>query len=166
VGALIRTPNYVEAIMKSEIDVDGWNSTQSVADMVRDSRYKDNISVIFLDGIALGGFNVLDLQGLNEEVGVPVASISRKRPDSESIRAALEKKFDDWRERFDLIEKNEIKRVETEHKPLYVQHVGIGLEELTGIIRKSTVRGALPEPIRVAHLIVSALKRGESYGRA
>jgi hypothetical protein len=47
-----------------------------------------------------------------------------------------------------------------------VQHVGIGFAELKSVIRKSTVRGALPEPIRVAHLIVTAFKRGESYGRA
>jgi endonuclease V-like protein UPF0215 family len=166
VGALIRTPNYVEAIMKSEVDVDGWDSTRKVADMVLASRYRENISVLFLDGIALGGFNVLDLGGLSEEVGIPVAAISRKRPDLESIRDALERKFDDWRERLELIEKNEIKKVETEHKPIYVQHVGVGLEDLTSIISRSTVRGALPEPIRVAHLIASALKRGESYGRA
>lgn len=166
VGALIRTPNYIEAVMRSEIDVDGWNSTPNVAEMVRSSRYRENISVIFLDGIALGGFNVVDIGKLSEEVGIPVASISRKRPDMESIRIALEKKFDDWKERFKLISKNEIKKVETEHSPIYVQHVGIGFAELKGTIRKSTVRGALPEPIRVAHLIVTAFKRGESYGRA
>ncbi|MCK4949320.1 MAG: DUF99 family protein [Thermoplasmata archaeon] len=166
VGALVRTPNYIEAVMKSEIDVDGWNSTRNVAEMVRASRYRENISMIFLDGIALGGFNVVDISKLSEDVGIPVASISRKRPDMESIRIALEKKFDDWKERFELITKNEIKKVETEHNPIYVQHVGIGFAELKSVIRKSTVRGALPEPIRVAHLIVTAFKRGESYGRA
>ncbi|MCK4366651.1 MAG: DUF99 family protein [Thermoplasmata archaeon] len=166
VGALIRTPNYIEAVMKSEIDVDGWNSTRNLTDMVRSSRYRENISMIFLDGIALGGFNVVDIGKLSEEVEIPVASISRKRPDLESIRIALEKKFDDWKERFELITKNEIKKVETEHKPVYVQHVGVGFAELKSMIRKSTVRGALPEPIRVAHLIVTAFKRGESYGRA
>ncbi|MCJ2556914.1 MAG: DUF99 family protein, partial [Candidatus Thermoplasmatota archaeon] len=77
VGALIRTPNYIEAVMRSEIDVDGWNSTLNVAEMVRSSRYRENISVIFLDGIALGGFNIVDIGKLSEEVGIPVASISR-----------------------------------------------------------------------------------------
>lgn len=166
VGALIRTPNYLEAVMKSEIDVDGWNSTERIMEMVKSSRYRENISAIFLDGIAVGGFNVLDIGSMSKTLGLPVASISRRRPDQESIRSALEKKFDDWEERLRLIEKNEVQRVETEHKPLYVQHVGIDLENLRDMIRKSTVRGALPEPLRVAHLIVTALKRGESYGRA
>jgi endonuclease V-like protein UPF0215 family len=65
-----------------------------------------------------------------------------------------------------LIKDIELIEVETEHNPLFVSQVGMEIEELKGIIRKSTVIGALPEPIRIAHLIASAMKTGESYGRA
>lgn len=166
VGVLIRTPNYVEAVMKSEIDVDGWNSTEKIERMVQDSRYRENISVVLIDGIALGGFNIVDLKRLNSLIGIPVASITRKQPDLDSIAAALKKKFADWEKRYELITGNEMRAVETQHNPLYVQQAGIDFESLGTLIGKSTVRGALPEPIRVAHLIVTALKRGESYGRA
>lgn len=166
VGVLIRMPNYVEAVMKSEIDVDGWNSTEKIECMVQESRYRENISAVLIDGIALGGFNVVDIKKLNDLIGIPVASITRKQPDLDSMAAALKKKFADWEKRYKLITGNEMREVETEHNPLYVQHVGIDFESLETLIRKSTVRGALPEPIRVAHLIVTALKRGESYGRA
>ncbi|MFQ6107648.1 MAG: DUF99 family protein [Thermoplasmata archaeon] len=166
VGALIRTPNYIEAVMKSEIEVDGRDATNRIIDLILGSRYRGNVSMVFLDGIALGGFNVVDLDRLHKATGIPVASITRKEPDMESIRVALEAKFGDWRERLDMITRNEIRTVETEHKPVYVQHVGINLDTLRTLVRKSTVRGALPEPIRVAHLIVTAMKRGESYGRA
>ncbi|MFQ5911010.1 MAG: DUF99 family protein, partial [Thermoplasmata archaeon] len=47
-----------------------------------------------------------------------------------------------------------------------VQYAGISFDKLRILIGKSTLRGALPEPIRVAHLIGTAMKRGESYGRA
>ncbi|HIH01160.1 TPA: hypothetical protein HA259_03650 [Thermoplasmata archaeon] len=30
----------------------------------------------------------------------------------------------------------------------------------------TTVRGAVPEPVRIAHLISAAMVRGESYGRS
>jgi endonuclease V-like protein UPF0215 family len=166
VGVLIRMPNYVEAVMKSEIDVDGWNSTEEIGRMVQESRYRENISAVLIDGIALGGFNVVDIKKLNGFIGIPVASITRKRPDLDSMAAALKKKFADWEKRYELITENEMRKVETEHNPLYVQHAGMDFEGLGTLIRKSTVRGALPEPIRVAHLIVTALKRGESYGRA
>ncbi|MFQ5884353.1 MAG: DUF99 family protein, partial [Thermoplasmata archaeon] len=121
IGVLIRLPNYIEAVMKSKIDVDGWNSTNQICGLLQKSRYLENISMIFLDGIALGGFNVVDIDKLNEAVGIPVASISRNEPDLESIEAALKKKFKDWRVRFDLMTRKEIETVETQHKPIFVQ---------------------------------------------
>ena len=39
-------------------------------------------------------------------------------------------------------------------------------EELAEMLRASTVQGALPEALRVAHLIATAIVRGESRGRA
>jgi len=40
------------------------------------------------------------------------------------------------------------------------------MSELREVIDLSTVRGALPEPLRIAHLIATALAKGESHGRA
>ena len=40
------------------------------------------------------------------------------------------------------------------------------LEEAKEIIKLSTIRGVIPEPIRMAHLIASGITRGESYGKA
>ena len=34
------------------------------------------------------------------------------------------------------------------------------------MVRRCTVRGCLPEPIRLAHLVATALVRGESKGKA
>ncbi|HEY5539301.1 MAG TPA: DUF99 family protein, partial [Thermoplasmata archaeon] len=43
---------------------------------------------------------------------------------------------------------------------------GMTPDELRSAIRRCTVRGALPEPLRIAHLIATALVRGESKGKA
>jgi hypothetical protein len=40
------------------------------------------------------------------------------------------------------------------------------LAEAEEIIKRSMVRGAVPEPLRLAHIIASGLARGESKGRA
>ena len=40
------------------------------------------------------------------------------------------------------------------------------LDELKKIIDQSTVRGAIPEVLRVAHLIAAGVVTGESRGRA
>ena len=34
------------------------------------------------------------------------------------------------------------------------------------VIRLSSTRGCIPEPLRVAHLLATAFVKGESYGRA
>jgi endonuclease V-like protein UPF0215 family len=56
--------------------------------------------------------------------------------------------------------------IKTKHNPIYVKCTGISIEEAKEIIKISTIRGVLPEPLRVAHIIASGIIRGESYGKA
>jgi endonuclease V-like protein UPF0215 family len=56
--------------------------------------------------------------------------------------------------------------VETPHKPLYATVSGLEPHELKEAIHRCTVRGALPEPVRIAHVIATAIVRGESKGNA
>jgi len=44
--------------------------------------------------------------------------------------------------------------------------LGISLAEAKEIITLATIRGVIPEPLRVAHIIASGISRGESYGKA
>jgi len=166
VGALVRAPNYLEGVIKSEVTVDGTDSTETIVRMVLESRFKDQIKLLMIDGIALAGFNVIDIDRVHSESGVPVLTVTRDKPDFVKMKEALEKYFDDWRERYDLITRVKLRTIRTEHKPLYACGVGMDWGEFEGIVRISTVRGVVPEPIRVAHLIASAMVRGESYGRS
>ncbi|KAA0006449.1 MAG: DUF99 family protein, partial [Thermoplasmata archaeon] len=89
-----------------------------------------------------------------------------EKPDFETIMSTLRMKFTDWEERWNKIKDNEIFEVETKHKPIYISFRGISLEEAKEIIKISTIRGVIPEPLRVAHMIASGVVRGESYGKA
>lgn len=164
VGVMVRIPSYVEGILVSEVQVDGEDATDQLTDMIKNSRFREGLSLIMMDGVALGGFNVIDIQQLHERVAVPVATVTKKEPDIGSIEKALQARFSDWRKRLDIIKRSILQRVETPHRPLYVYAVGLPLEDVKGLIRRSTVRGALPEPLRLAHLIATAIKVGESKG--
>ncbi|MCK4443731.1 MAG: DUF99 family protein [Thermoplasmata archaeon] len=166
VGAVVRIPNYLEGVLKTTVEVDGTDATERLVEMIGGSRYVKNLALILIDGIALGGFNVIDIEVLHSELGIPVATVTRDEPDLESMETALKAKFSDWEKRYDLIVRTELNRVETEHKPVYVQVIGEELENVKNLIAKSTVLGALPEPVRMAHLIATAIKTGESHGRA
>ncbi len=166
VGALVRVPNYLEGVMKTEVEVDGIDSTERLAEMISKSRYKGQIKAVMLDGIAVAGFNVVDIESLHRLIDVPILTVTRDEPDLDKMKTALRKHFDDWERRFGLITKLELREIRTEHKPLYASGLGADWQELERLVAISTVRGAVPEPIRMAHLIAAAMARGESYGRS
>ena len=166
-GVVMRLPNYIEGVMVCEVAVDGeLDATERLLEMISSSRYLDQLNLILIDGIALGGFNVVNVERLYDQLGVPVATITRDKPDFKEIESALKKHFDDFEIRLALMRKVDIEEYETDHKPLYIGRIGIGERELKEILAMSTVRGALPEPLRVAHLIAAAMSKGESHGRA
>ena len=165
IGALMRPPNYLESVMKTEVAVDGSNASKKVTEMILGSRYRDQIKLILIDGIALAGFNILDLDFIHSSLEIPVLTVTRDRPDFGKMRAALMKYFPDWRDRADLLTRHDLREIPTEHKPLYASGIGLEWREFEELVRITTVRGAVPEPLRVAHLIATAMVRGESYGR-
>ncbi len=166
VGALVRVPSYLEAVMKTSVTVDGTDSTERLVEMVSRSRYKEQIKVIMLDGIALAGFNVVDIAAVNESLGLPVLTVTRDRPDLGAIRGALKEHFDDWKRRYELVSRFELKELPTSSKPLYAAGIGLEWQEFQQLVSSSTVRGVLPEPIRIAHLVAAAMAKGESKGRS
>jgi len=87
-------------------------------------------------------------------------------PVSDEIKKALKINFKDWKKRLELMQNGELLELETKHKPIYVKKIGLNKKETKEIINLSRIRGVLPEPIRVAHIIASGIKRGESYGKA
>lgn len=166
VGALVRIPNYLEGVMKAEVTIDGSDASQVVTEMISRSRYRDQIKAVFFDGIALAGFNILDLAMIHDALDIPLLTVTRDEPDFGKIKAALMKHFPDWRERYSLLTRLELKQIKTEHKSLYASGIGISWPEFEELVRLSTVRGAVPEPVRMAHLIAAAMVKGESYGRS
>jgi endonuclease V-like protein UPF0215 family len=166
VGALIRMPNYVEAVMRTSCAVDGDDATEAVIGMISSSRYREQMKAVLIDGIALGGFNVVDIELVNQRTGVPCITVTRDRPEMVSIEAALKKHFQDWERRLAIIKQAELFTMDTGHKPLHIAVAGMGVDDAMGIVRAATVRGAMPEPIRIAHLIATAMVEGESRGRA
>lgn len=166
VGAMTRGPSYLEAVTGTHVAVDGTDATERLVAMVGGSRYRENLHAVLLDGAALGGFNVVDLRALHEATGVPVVTVTREAPDLEAMRSTLQDKFDDWQDRWELLDQAELFEVATDHEPVHVKAVGIDPDEVQALLSTFTVRGALPEPIRIAHLVAAGVATGESHGRA
>ncbi len=165
VGVVSRLPMYVEGIMRTKCDVDGTDANEAIADMVLRSRYREQLKVIMIDGVAVGGFNVVDIDRLYRDTGVACATVTRGLPDYGSMEKALRAHFRDWEERIEVIRRHPLYRLGG-RRSIYAAATGISIDDLEMIIEESTVSGSLPEPLRIAHLISSAMVRGESHGRA
>lgn len=166
VGVVARGAGYVEGVLHDEVAVDGADATGTLARMLEDSRHLDGLKAVLVDGVALGGFNVVDLTALHEAVETPVVSVARGEPDREAIREALQDHFDDWEDRLAVIDDHWPEPVDVGDGTLSVHAVGLDEDEIPALLARTTARGLLPEPLRLAHLISTALVEGESSGGA
>ena len=165
VGTVFRAGNWLDGVLSTYIHGDGTDGTEKITEMVKNSRNLGQLGVIMLDGITFGGFNLVNIRMIFESTGVPVIVIMRKLPNFERIKKAL-KRFDDWEKRWaNVLEAGKVYKVDNTES-IYMQIYGIEREDAEDIVRLSTTRSAIPEPVRVAHIIAAGIVTGESKGSA
>lgn len=152
----------LDGVLATTVRRDGTNSTDRLIDSVRSSRFSDHVRAVLLQGIALAGFNVVDLARLSETLSVPVLVVVRKLPRMHLVKGALLDRTPGGADKWRLIEK---------HGPLeklgalYVQRVGLTSREAEDLLAATTSHGNIPEPLRLAHIIAGGVERGASRGR-
>ena len=141
---------------------DGWDATDVIASLLGDSKYASQVHAVLLDGIAVGGLNVIDLPRLHERVGVPCIAVMRRAPDLPGMQRAIENLPEPER-RLEVIGRAGpiVQRL-----PFVFQVVGASETDALEILQRTTDTGYVPEPLRLAHLIASAVIDGQSRGRA
>ena len=65
---------------------DGANATRVMVELVRASQFGEHVQAIMLQGIAVGGFNVVDIHGLSAALGIPVLVVTRRLPDMAAVK--------------------------------------------------------------------------------
>lgn len=161
VGVVMRGGLYVDGVLSAKVNIDGNDATEKIIKMINKCKFKPQLQCIFLNGIAVGGFNIVDVQELNKKTKIPVIIVIRKNPDIEKIKKTLIK----------INKKNKIKLIEKAGKvikinDIFVQLAGVELREAREILKIVCTRSLLPEPLRLAHLIGAGIVAGESKGRA
>jgi endonuclease V-like protein UPF0215 family len=153
----------LDGVLSSRVRRDGRNSTTRMITLIEKSQFKGNIRAVLLQGIAVAGFNVVDVHELHRRLHVPIVVVARRAPDYESIRRALFARVPGAKRKWSLIE--------SVGKPeplgsIYVQRIGINRSDALDLLRATTLHGNLPEALRLAHLIAGGVTTGVSRGRA
>jgi hypothetical protein len=153
----------LDGVLKSRVRRDGANATARMIEMVSGSRWREHVQAVLLQGIAVAGFNVVDMHRLSRALEVPVVAVARRPPDFPAVRRALRRTGPGWERKWRLIERaGAMEPV----RGVYIQRANIGLAEAKHLIAATTLHGKLPEPLRLAHLIAGGITTGQSRGRA
>lgn len=146
----------IAAIKASHITVDGLDSTQVLSEMLQDMSFE----AIILGGITFAGFNIIDSHEIHQTFSKPIIIFTRDRPNNIAMRDALKKHFDDWKERWNIIES--LGPIYTTHTrvdeaPVYFEVVGAEPLWAEEVLRSSAILCRIPEPVRVARLVARGL---------
>ena len=172
IGVLCRGGEYMDKLISTSITPDGIDATQKIIELVNSTKSKEQIRTIMLDGIALGGFNVVNIKSIYKHTNIPVLVIIRKLPDLKKIEQALAKLVDGEKKLKVIKDAGKIYQYQVKHRDLkqpgkiYFQAAGISEEKAKEILKISITHGLIPEPIRLAHIIGQGIVMGESKGRA
>ncbi len=153
----------LDGILSAKVRRDGRNATARMLEMIDSSQFTGHIRAVLLQGIAVAGFNVVDIHRLSRLAGVPVLVVARRRPNLPAIRESLLKTGPGAERKWRLIERA------GPMEPLrgvFVQRVGLDTEGARNLLAATTLHGKLPEPLRIAHLIAGGVTTGMSRGRA
>lgn len=144
----------LDGVLTGAVRRDGANATGVLASLVHACRFRSHLQAVMLQGIALAGFNVVDIRALHESLGLPVVVVSRRRPDLDAMRRALRDHVPGGERKWKLIERAGAM------EPLagvWVQRVAITPAETAALVRRFALHSVVPEPLRTAHLIAGAL---------
>jgi endonuclease V-like protein UPF0215 family len=151
----------LDGLLVGAVEKDGFDSADQLIKLVGKSKFAEHAQLIMLQGIALAGFNVVDVFALQAGLALPILVVSRRKPDLAAIHKALLEQVPQGREKWAVIEN--LGPMEAVGNA-FVQRVGLSLEEAEDVFTLSAIHGHIPEPLRTAHLIAGAWADGESRG--
>ena len=152
----------LDGMLSGTVRRDGIDSTRVLIKLVCTSRFRKHLQLVMLQGIALAGFNVVDIAQLHDALGLPVLVVSRRRPDLDAIRRALLEHVRGGARKWKLIERaGPMEPV----AGVWIQRAGLSAPDAQAAIERLAVHSIVPEPLRTAHIIAGGLAPGDSRQR-
>jgi len=161
VAVMMEGADLVEAVATQRFPVDGEDATEFLGRWVGGLRCRPALQGVLLGGVTLAGLGVVDVPALADALELPVLNVNRRRPSNEAVQVALETAG--LSHRFPTVERAP---EPCEAAPgLWVSAAGLDPEDACAWAREACNKSNLPEPLRLAHLIATALETNESRGR-
>lgn len=151
-----------EGMVWGKIQPDGWDATETICQLLIDSKFLPQLHLVLLDGIGFGGFNLIDLPELASRLQLPCVAVMRRPPQLAKMHQAMTH-LPYFEQRLRRLEKAGTIHA---YPPFYFQVCGEKPDVIAQVLADLTDCGKVPEALRLAHLIGSAVIKGESSSQA
>lgn len=159
VGVLMRMDFVIEAVLVDSVPIDG-NGTLRAIETFTNRIGGQNIHAILAEGITFAGFDIVNPEEIHDRTGIPFISITRGKGDLDSMVSALEAHGDENKIR--VLRALRPEKVTIGKTPFILNMSGLPRGEALTIVQKLMRVGNVPEPVRIADMIASAIAKGEN----
>ena len=155
----MRSDLVTDGFVLGKLRVSGSDATSSIAKLYA-KLGRNDVNAILLSGSVLSLYNLIDVDSLCEELGVPVVALTFRASKSDlgrNIRARFPSKV--ALEKVKLLEKlgKPLALHLSTGYPIFVRAAGISHAETARLLERFTLQGAVPEPVRVARLLAKTV---------
>lgn len=155
-GVVMRSDLIVDGIIFGAATLEGDDATDTILNMLR-SLNRNDINVIILSGAIISLYNIIDIDMVGEETGIPTICITFEESEGleYSIKRHFPRKWEKKVEEYRKLGRREIIHLKTGYQ-IFVRTHGLDLDETKLTLDKFTLQGAVPEPVRLARLLAKA----------
>ena len=157
----MRRDLVVDGLSFGSTTIEGDDATENIIEMWK-RLDRNDIACIFLDGLVVSMYNIIDGEKIFKLTGLPVVAITFR--DSKGLESSICHHFhpraDEKLGRYKLLGDREPVLLRT-GKRLYVRYWGLSYKLVKNLLDYFTLQGAIPEPIRLAKLL--ARESGKHY---
>ncbi|MBD2200253.1 MULTISPECIES: endonuclease dU [Calothrix] len=151
-----------EGMVWGKIHQDGFDATDVICNLLIGKKFLPQLHLVLLDGIAFGGFNVVNLPELSLRLQLPCVTVMRRQPDLAAVEAAM-KNLPEFQKRYQILQQA---GTIYDYAPFFFQVSGEEPAVIAQVLERLTDCGKVPEALRLAHLITAAVMTGESGSSA
>ncbi|BAY79262.1 hypothetical protein NIES25_57460 (plasmid) [Nostoc linckia NIES-25] len=162
IAGIVCAGTRFEGMVWGQVQQDGFDATEVICKLLIGRKFLPQLHILLLDGIAFGGFNLVNLPELANRLQLPCVTVMRRQPDLAAVEEAMSR-LPDFQQRQKLLQ---FAGAIYDYSPFFFQVVGEEAAVVAKVLHRLTDCGKVPEALRLAHLITSAVISGESSSSA
>ncbi len=152
-GVVMRRDFIIDGFVFGHTTIEGNDATESILQMYK-KLHRDDISFLIISGLIISMYNIVDIKKIWSALKIPIIGVTYE--ESKGIEAAIKHHFpDSYESKIDEYNKLGTRTKISLHTghDLYVRIEGCTIGEVKNLLNAFTIQGAIPEPLRVAHML-------------